>query len=319
MTKPFKSIDDQYNLLLSRGLSFTDEQNAKTYLLRYNYYNILNSYGKFFTSTTDDFLPNTNFDEITQVHIFDNEIKNILFKSILQAEKHLKSIISYYFSEAHQDQSYSYLIATNFRNNDILKISPLISNLSNIIAKYKSKDFQNSIKHYINYHDNVPLWVLSNYMSFGQIIIFYKHMNLSEQNKVAKEFSKFLRQNLEIPSIRLEVSELITILDNILEVRNIVAHNNRLLDFRCKRNIPYIHNLHCKYTNNPNSPRQDVYHVLIALQCLLTKNQYAQLHNSIRSRAKNFNRKLSTIPCNMILQSLGFPIDWFNTEKLKQD
>ncbi|MEG0468663.1 MAG: Abi family protein [Longicatena sp.] len=280
MVKPFKTIDEQYNLLLSRGLEFTDEHAAKTYLLRNNYYNILNSYGKFFTSITDEFKTNTNFDEITQVHIFDKEVKSILFKYILEAEKHLKSIISYYFSEAHKDQAYPYLIATNYRNTDILKIAPLITNLSNIISKYQNKDFKNSIQHYIKFHGNVPFWVLSNYMSLGQIVVFFKRMNLSEQNKVAKEFSKLLSQNLEIPPLRLEVCELTVILDNLLEVRNIVAHNNRLLDFKCKRNIPYIKELHSQFINSPNDPRQDVYNVFIALRCLLTKNQYAQLHNS---------------------------------------
>ena len=39
--KPFKTIDEQYNLLLSRGLLFTDENKAKQYLLNNNYYKIL--------------------------------------------------------------------------------------------------------------------------------------------------------------------------------------------------------------------------------------------------------------------------------------
>lgn len=38
--KPFKTIDEQYNLLLSRGLLFTDENKAKQYLLNNNYYNV---------------------------------------------------------------------------------------------------------------------------------------------------------------------------------------------------------------------------------------------------------------------------------------
>ena len=45
----------------------------------------------------DKFLPETNFDEITHIHFFDKELKSVLFKYIIEAEKHLKSIIAYRF------------------------------------------------------------------------------------------------------------------------------------------------------------------------------------------------------------------------------
>ena len=80
--KPFKTIDEQYDLLLSRGLSFTNEEKAKQYLLNNNYYNVINCYAKFFMNEQDKFLP---------------EIKSVLFKYIIEAEKHLKSIIAYRF------------------------------------------------------------------------------------------------------------------------------------------------------------------------------------------------------------------------------
>lgn len=55
--KPFKTIDEQYDLLLSRGLAFTNEEKAKQYLLNNNYYNIINCYAKFFMNEQDKFLP----------------------------------------------------------------------------------------------------------------------------------------------------------------------------------------------------------------------------------------------------------------------
>lgn len=55
--KPFKTIDEQYDLLLSRGLAFTNEEKAKQYPLNNNYYNIINCYAKFFMNEQDKFLP----------------------------------------------------------------------------------------------------------------------------------------------------------------------------------------------------------------------------------------------------------------------
>lgn len=158
MSKPFKSIDEQINLLKSRGLTFSDENKAKSFLLCNNYYNVINYYSKFFISNNDQYIETTNFDEISQVYYFDKEIKAIFFKSILEIEKYLKSLISYYFSESHRE-NYAYLNAKNFKDDDILKVTQTIANLSKIIEKKQKEKNQNSIKHYINQHHNVPLWV----------------------------------------------------------------------------------------------------------------------------------------------------------------
>ncbi|MEG0684856.1 MAG: Abi family protein, partial [Coprobacillus sp.] len=101
--KPFKTIEEQFELLKSRGIIFTDEEKAKRYLLNNNYYNIINCYAKFFMNDKDIFMENTTFDEITQLHFFDKELKSVLFKYIIEAEKHLKSIIAYRFSETYRN------------------------------------------------------------------------------------------------------------------------------------------------------------------------------------------------------------------------
>lgn len=80
----------------------------------------------------------------------------------------------------------------------------------------------------------------------------------------------------------------------------------------------YIKELHGKYNIDNNSPRQDVYNVFLILQCFLSRNQYGQLHNTIRKRVRELNKKLTTIECNKILSSLKFPNNWFDVNKLPQ-
>ena len=43
-----------------------------------------------------------------------------------------------------------------------------------------------------------------------------------------------------------------------------------------------------------------------------------QLHNTIRKHVRELNKKLTTIECNKILSSLGFPNNWFVVNKLPQ-
>lgn len=316
--KPFKTIDEQYDLLLSRGLSFTDKEKAKQYLLNNNYYNVINCYAKFFMNEQDKFLTGTNFDEITHIHFFDKELKSVLFKYIIEAEKHLKSIIAYRFSEMYKDIDYAYLVSTNYSSKNLLEVTSLISNLSNII-KWQLKDKNNNpIKHYVHNHNVVPFWILTNYMNFGQIVKFYKHLKTPLQNKIAKDFSKFLNENLNTTKTKLTPTQLLSYLENVVELRNIVAHNNRILGFKCRNNTIYLKELHSMYISNPNSQRQDVFNVFIIMQCLLSKNQFAQLHNTIHKRIKNLNHHLKTIPVSIILNSIGFSQDWYNNGKIKQ-
>ncbi len=315
--KPFKTIDEQYELLESRGLNFTNNEKSKRFLLNNNYYNVINCYAKFFMTEDDKFIHGTNFDEITQVHYFDKEIKSIFFKSILEAEKHFKSILAYRFSEKYKNQDYAYLIASNYNNDDILQVTKTISSLSKIINKYKDKN-NNSINHYITKHGNVPFWILTNYMNFGQLLYFYKYLDDSLKNKVAKDFSYFLADNLSIDSIQLTSEDLISFIENVIDLRNIVAHNNKLLGFKCKGHVRYLPQLHDRYFISYNSNKQDVYNVFIVMQALLSKNQYALLHNTLRKRMNYLNIRLKTININIILNSLGFPNNWHNTPKISQ-
>ena len=172
--KPFKTIDEQYDLLVTRGLNFTNKAEAKHFLLNNNYYNVINCYAKFFMNSYDKFIEGTTFDEIAYLQHYDKEIKAIFFKSILEAEKHFKAILAYRFSEKFRNEKFAYLIASNYSNKEILQVTKTIASLSSIISKYKNKP-NNSISHYLNKHYDIPFWILTNYMNFCQLLYFYKY------------------------------------------------------------------------------------------------------------------------------------------------
>lgn len=75
--KSFSSLDKQLEILRSRGLSIKDSDKAIKYLLTNNYYNVINTYSKYFQISPDVFIEGVDFDEITQLKLFDKEIKNL--------------------------------------------------------------------------------------------------------------------------------------------------------------------------------------------------------------------------------------------------
>ncbi|MEE0725293.1 MAG: Abi family protein, partial [Clostridium saudiense] len=280
--------------------------------------NVINYYSKFFMDSNDHYINGTSFDEISHIYYFDKEIKGIFFKAILEIEKKFKSMIAYYFSENHRE-NYSYLIANNFKDDNIIEVTQTIAGLSRIITKKAKEKSPNSIKHYMNQHNNVPLWVLINYMTLGETITFYKHMKDSEKNKIAKTFSGFLSENIEYQNIKLTYKHIISFLDNIREIRNIVAHGNKFLDYTCRKNTLYINELHSNYGILPNSSRQNIYNTFIVMQVFMSRNQFAITSNSLRSRMVQLKKKIKTVDHNLILNALGFPKDWQDYPKLPQD
>ena len=74
--KEYKTIDEQIALLRSRGLAIADEELAKDFLLRNNYYRIS---GYSLTLRSHDvFSKNASFQNIIDIYCFDHEFRHVL-------------------------------------------------------------------------------------------------------------------------------------------------------------------------------------------------------------------------------------------------
>ena len=94
-TKEFKTLDEQIEILKSRGLVINDIDKTKELLLRENYF-FINGYRHIFMKNHKDslFIPGTTFEELYAVFQFDRSFRNVLFKNLLIVENNLKSIIA---------------------------------------------------------------------------------------------------------------------------------------------------------------------------------------------------------------------------------
>ncbi len=76
VNKDFKTIDEQLEILRSRGLSITDDAKAKDFLLHNNYYRIS---GYSLTLRKNDIFSKTaSFQNIVDIYNFDHELTWIL-------------------------------------------------------------------------------------------------------------------------------------------------------------------------------------------------------------------------------------------------
>ncbi|MGH2233461.1 Abi family protein, partial [Enterococcus faecalis] len=78
---------------------------------------------------------------------------------------------------------YPYLNSNNF-GDKYLEIGPLLAKISKIITNNK-KYKNNAIKHYSDKYNEVPIWVLVNFLDFGTLRTFYSLMLDKDKIEIA--------------------------------------------------------------------------------------------------------------------------------------
>ncbi|WP_257210045.1 Abi family protein [Enterococcus faecium] len=103
--KPFKTLEEQIEILKQRNLKFKDSENAKYVLMNNSYYGLINRYKELFSISTqnaegdfeDDFQGNY-FEDLLSIYDFDKNLSSLLYKYFSMIETTLKTSCSYYIS-----------------------------------------------------------------------------------------------------------------------------------------------------------------------------------------------------------------------------
>ena len=144
---------------------------------------------------------------------------------MLKFEKNIKSKVAYRFSEKFQEVD-SFLKPEHYspdseRHHERDRI---ISTLANLIKSHKKRDRVRypAIREFFDKHRNVPLWVLVNFLSLGQITNFYSVIDEELRERIAQDFADEFTEEYE--PIRIKASELDAILRIAFPYRNKSAH-----------------------------------------------------------------------------------------------
>lgn len=303
--KIFKDTRTQIGILKSRGVIIKNRKTAKQIIRTINYYNLINGYKEPFLQTTtpyEKYLSGTTLDEIYALYEFDRKLRLITLEHILQVEKQVKSLIAHCFSKEHGHKNY--LKLENFDNSGSKKyalVCELLGSLYKKIALNIDKD--SSIFHYVNGKNYIPLWVLVNTISMGDISKFYSNMLQHDRNEVAKRLRWGIREN-----------QLASCLFFLSTIRNRCAHDERLYSYSsytylCGNN--YFN--YFRITNNTNN----FFAAIIAFKMVLSEKQYTIFQNQIEGLFNELSSKLTTIPISKIRSIMGFPNNWKRLKTLR--
>lgn len=229
--KPATTYDQQIELLEKRGLIISNKEKTLDTLSSLNYYTIT-GYLHNFKCDNDDYIKGITFDKIYNIINFDRRFRNILIYNLEIIESTIKTKISY--NLAHDFGPMGYLKANNFKNK--YSHDFFIDLLEKNKEKNKNLSF---IKHHNKkYGGMLPIWVASEIFTLGMVYNLYKNIPTKNQKQIASEFNTGPNQ-------------LSSWLENIVYIRNMIAHYMRIYNFnlqktpaQCKKNHVFTDTTH---------------------------------------------------------------------------
>ena len=307
--KMFKTLDEQIDILRSKGLVVNNEDEARQILFRENYF-FISGYRHLFmiNGNRDLFISGTTFEELYATFIFDRRIRNIFFKNILIVENNIKSIMSYQLSKKYGIREKDYLEVKNF-SQDSIKSRQIYDVLNKVKRQIRvNGNKHTATSHYINNYGYIPLWILVKVLSFGIMAEFYDILKIEDKEDIAGSYG------IDADTMSLYLS----LLSNF---RNVCAHEDILYDHKTQREI-----FDCKYHEKLGIPKNeeneyiygknDLFSLIIILKYMLSKNEYNSMMDEIRYEVNQLDECVNVIPLNNILNRIGFPSNWYEMKEI---
>lgn len=303
MAKPFLTYEKQIEKLVKeKHLLISNPDYAKSALTNIGYFSLIGGYKTpFIDPMTRVYLNHTTFEDILALYQFDFALRELVFKYLCQIECKMRQLISYAFCSRHGERQTAYLDSENYNHNrkndaDIAKLIRLLSYHANKNTEHKYLVHQRNVYH------NVPLWVLINALTYGQVSKFYTLLPFQLQSDVSKEFPGVNEKELE------QYLKILTLF------RNVCAHNERLYSFRIQVDFPDTL-LHEKLGipkkgNQYLFGKRDLFGLVIAFRYLLPRQDFLAFKQALIHIIGGYAKSSSRISENMLFSMMGFPVNW---------
>lgn len=305
-SKPALSIFDQAQLLLDRGLICDDCQRLEHYLSNIGYYR-LSAYLLPFEQPSSNgdsrnhkFLPNTTFEQVLNLYVFDRKLRLLVMEAIERIEVAARTRWASAMALSHGSHAHM--------NSSLFK-DPWQH--ASIVAR-ASKELQDSnetfVVHYRKKYKEPylpPIWAVVETMTLGGLS---RWIASTSDNQVKREVAKALG----MPTI--EILE--QVLHALTPMRNICAHHARLWNRRFILLLPNIKRLRGQFiteaivtskgeTQEPLT--REIYNFLVVIQYLM------QQINHGTSWGDRLAQHIQLIAPEQ-QHAMGFPADWKNRQ-----
>lgn len=213
-TKPAKSIDDLYDVLIQRWLIIDDISEVKKDLEHIWYFR-LTWYLKYFQEPNDIFFEWITFKKVLDHYIFDRKLRLLTFDAIEKIEVSVKSSMNHYM--ATNFWIYWYLDTSLFQLTNIKK-QKIYEKFIKKVKKIKRKPSSVFVKEYFRKYtseDFLPSWMLVEELTIWEISTIYNLLNTNHRVQISSVYNTYEK-------------DFGTWLQLLNTLRNISAHHGRL-------------------------------------------------------------------------------------------
>jgi abortive infection bacteriophage resistance protein len=285
-TKPPRTFEEQAELIISRGLLVDDKNKLVNILSFVNYYR-LSAYWYPFKQPDESLLPGISLDKIWRRYTFDRQLRFLVMDAIERVEIAVKTSMINMFSLEHG--AFGYL--------DIKNFSPryTFQNHQRLLDEIKNntdRSREEFVKHYKSKYGeekDLPLWMVSEVMTFGNMFSMFTGIDRNMRIQVARNYN-------------VSASVLESWLKNLNYIRNLCAHHARLWnrELAIKPSIP---NKNPQWHTFVEIENHRIFSVLTMLRYMLS---FVAPHSNWQSRLESLLAEYSEIP----LIPMGFPENW---------
>ncbi len=272
--KGFKTVEEQLDILRSRGLTINNEAQARDFLLRNNYYRIS---GYSLTLRKNDvFSKSATFQNIVDIYHFDHELRHILLQYLEVIEVQMKSIYTYEFTKIHGP--IGYLNEAFFTSKT--KHQEIISKADQ--QKKQRLPHEAYLKHFVNdLQQDIPLWAYVDLLTISDISFLYSISEQPIKDSIARAFGLTMNKGSAI---------LGNYMHSMTIIRNLCAHGSRIYNrlFEQKPSLNKREKALLRKNSNGEVDNAHFYGFLLVMKRILPADKFSEMKDSIISLTKKY-------------------------------
>lgn len=287
MKRPFDKAPTTYagqiELLRQRGMAIRDQAEAEFHLRHINFYR-LSGYWRTFESdpVTHRFRPGTDFTKVLNLYALDRELRLLALDAVERVEVSVRCQWAYQM--AHRHGPHAHLDSALARRRDRWERN------CDKLADETNRSHEIFIRHYKNTYEALPVWVVCEVMSLGQLSRWYASL-------------KPMRTRRNIADVYgIDEHMLQSWLHHFAHLRNICAHHSRLWNrvFTITPCLPRHKpaGLVSQCRRNSRKPYNTLLILLYLMDCIVPGHHW-------RTRLKAWLSRMGTDTAAM-----GFPGGW---------
>ncbi len=272
--KVFKTINEQIELLKSRGLIITNETLAREFLLRNNYYRI--SGYSLTLRKNDRFSSSSTFQNIVDIYNFDRELRNLILRYLEIIEVNFKSIYAYEFSKVHGATGHfdENLFTNKKKHKEIIEKAEL--------QKTRRLPHEAYLKHFVNdLHEAIPIWAYIDLFTISDISFLYSISEQSIKDAVANKFGLNMNKGSVI---------LGKYMHSMTIIRNLCAHGSRIYNrlFEQKPSLNKKEKTFLRKNPDGTIDNAHFYGFILIMKRLLSNDDFIELKIAIIDLTKKY-------------------------------